>query len=108
MACLAVALTIALVGLGLIRPLRDPATEAGSWYAAGLIVTGLLVSIFTCLSTYFQGRLYLPVYSLFQMGMLLAVTMAANVLRDKAGVFERPKGAMSQSKRKEQPADTIG
>jgi hypothetical protein len=91
MACLAVALTITLVGLGLISRPRDAVTEAGAWYAGGLIVTGLLVSFSTCLSTYFQGRLYLPVYSLFQMGMLLAVAMAANVLRDRVGSFKKAK-----------------
>jgi hypothetical protein len=91
MACLAVALAIALIGLGLISRLRDPVTEAGAWYAAGMIVTGLLVSFFTCLSTYFQGRLYLPVYSLFQMGMMLAVAMTADVLRDRVGSFKKVK-----------------
>jgi hypothetical protein len=80
MACLTVALTLALGGLALVGIFRNPVTEAGAWYATAMIVTGLLVSLAICLSTYFQARLYLPVYSLFQMGMLLAVSLAANVL----------------------------
>ena len=58
MACLTVALTIVLGGLALIGISRNPVTEAGAWYATSMIVTGLLVSFATCLSTYFQARLY--------------------------------------------------
>jgi hypothetical protein len=42
-----------------------------------------LVSLAICSSTYFQARLFLPVYSLFQMGMLLAVSLAANILLER-------------------------
>ena len=79
MACLTVGLAIVLGGLTLIRFTRNPVTGTGACYATGMIVVGLLVSFATCLSTYFQGRLYLPVYSLFQTGTLLAVSLAANV-----------------------------
>jgi hypothetical protein len=80
MACLTVALASVLGALALIGIIRDPVTEAGVWYATGMILVGLLVSFATCLSTYFQARLYLPVYSLFQMGMLLAISLAVNVV----------------------------
>jgi hypothetical protein len=83
MACLTVALTLALGGLALVGISRNPVTEATAWYAASLIAVGLLVSLAICLSTYFQARLYLPVYSLFQMGMLLAVSLAANVFLER-------------------------
>ena len=56
-----------------------------------MIVVGLLVSFATCLSTYFQARLFLPVYSLFQMGMLLAVSLAANVLLERLEGLKNPR-----------------
>ena len=83
MACLRVALALVLGGLALVAISRNPVTKTGAWYATSMIVTGLLVSLAICLSTYFQGRLFLPVYSLFQMGMLLAVSLAANVLLER-------------------------
>jgi hypothetical protein len=46
-----------------------------------MIVGALLISFVTCLSTYFQGRLYLPVYALYQMGMLLSISMAVNAMK---------------------------
>ena len=55
MACVTIAFAIVFAGLALIGVYRDPVTEAGAWYAAGMIVVGLLVSFATCLSTYFQG-----------------------------------------------------
>jgi hypothetical protein len=85
MACLTIALGCVLGGLALVGLSRNPVTEVGAWYATGMIVTALLVSFATCVSTYFQGRLYLPVYSLFQVGMLLAISMAANVLLERLG-----------------------
>ena len=54
-----------------------------------MIVVGLLVSFATCLSTYFQARLYLPLYSLFQMGMLLVVSLAANVLLERVARLKK-------------------
>jgi hypothetical protein len=54
-------------------------------------VTGFLVSFATCLATYFQARLFLPVYSLFQMGMLLVVSLAANVLLERLASFKKPR-----------------
>jgi cobalamin biosynthesis protein CobD/CbiB len=83
MACVTIALLITFGGLALFGASRDPIIEAGACYAAGLILVGLLVSFATCFSTYFQARLYLPLYSLFQMGMLLSVSLAANVLLEK-------------------------
>jgi hypothetical protein len=88
MVCLTVGLAVALGGLSLVGVARDhPVPEAGVWYAIAMIVVGLLVSLGTCLSTYFQGRLYLPVYSLFQIGMLLVVSLAVNLLLGKLKDF---------------------
>jgi hypothetical protein len=88
MACLTIALAIVLGGLALVGISGDPVTEAGAWYAISMIVVGLLVSLAICLSTYFQARLYLPVYSLFQLGMLLAVSLAANTLLERLEGFK--------------------
>jgi hypothetical protein len=88
MACLTIALTLTLGALALVGISRNPVTETGAWYATGMIVTGLLVSLAICLSTYFQARLYLPVYSLFQIGMLLAFSLAANVFLERLEGFK--------------------
>jgi hypothetical protein len=88
MACLTIGFVSVFAGLALIGFLRDPTTAAGAWYATGMILVGFMVSFATCVSTYFQARLYLPVYSLFQMGMLLAVSMGANVLLERWAAFE--------------------
>jgi hypothetical protein len=91
MAYLTIALTIVFGGLALVGVFRDPVTEAGAWYATGMIVVGLLVSFANCLSTFFGARFYLPVYSLFQMGMLLALSLAANVLLERLESFKSPR-----------------
>ena len=88
MVCVTIALKIVFAGLALVGFLRDPITEAGAWYAGGMIVVGLLISFGICLSTYFQARLFLPVYSVFQIGMLLAVSLAANVLLERLEVLK--------------------
>jgi hypothetical protein len=83
-------LTIAFGGLALVRASRDPVTVAGVSYATGMIVVGVLVSFANCLSTFYGARFYLPVYSLFQMGMLLAASLilAQNrIATRKAGKF---------------------
>ena len=43
-------------------------------YAGALVVTGFLIALGTCASTFFGARLYLPVYSLFEIAALLIVT----------------------------------
>jgi hypothetical protein len=73
-------LTIACGGMALIAAGGDRITGAGASYAIGMIVVGVLVSLANCLSTFFGARFYLPVYSLFQMGFLLTVSLAGNVL----------------------------
>jgi hypothetical protein len=83
MACVTMAFAIVYAGLALIGFFRDPVAEAGTSYAVGMIVVALLISFATCLSTYFQARLYLPLYSLFQMGMLLVISLTANVLLER-------------------------
>jgi hypothetical protein len=90
MACLTIALAIVFGAMSLIGFTRDPVTEAGSWYAASMIIAGLLVSFTTCLSTYFQGRLYLPVFSLYQMGMLLVLSLAGNIFLEKLKNLKTP------------------
>jgi hypothetical protein len=80
MACVTMAFAIVYCGLAFIGAIRDPVTGAGISYAVGMVVVAMLICAVTCLSTYFQPRLYLPLYSLFQMGMLLALSLAADVL----------------------------
>jgi hypothetical protein len=84
-------LTIALSGLALVRASQDPLTQAGASHAAGMIITGLLVSYATSLSAAFWARFYMPVYSLFQMGLLLAVAVAGNVLLERLESFKKPR-----------------
>ena len=91
MACLTIALAIVFAALALVGVFRDPVTEVGAWYSTGMIVAGFLVSFATCLSTYFQARLFLPVYSLFQMGMLLVASLAAKVLLERLASFKKPR-----------------
>jgi hypothetical protein len=83
MACVTTAFAIIFAAFALLGFLRDPVTQAGASYATAMIVVGLLVSFAICLSTYFQARLFLPVYSLFQMGMLLTISLAANFLLER-------------------------
>ena len=83
MACVTIVFTLVLAGLALLGVFRDPVAEAGASYATSMIVVGLLISLGTCISTYFQARLFLPLYSLFQMSMLLAVSLAANVVLER-------------------------
>jgi hypothetical protein len=88
MVCLTFALALVFGGLALTGFCRNPITEVGAWYAIAMVAVGLLISFATCLSTYFQGRLYLPVYALFQMAMLLAVSLAANLLLERLESFK--------------------
>jgi hypothetical protein len=45
-------------------------------YGGALVITGFLIALGTCASTFFGARLYLPVYSLFEIAALLIVTCA--------------------------------
>ena len=81
-------LTIAFGGLALVGASRDSVAKSGASYAAGLIIVGLVISMANCLSTFFAARFYLPVYSLFQMGMLLAISLAVNVLMERLESFK--------------------
>jgi hypothetical protein len=91
MICVTIMLTLVFAAVALLGLSRDAVVEAGAWYATGMIVVGLLVSFATCLSTYFQGRLYLPVYALFQMGMLLTISLAANILLERLTGLRDPR-----------------
>ena len=50
---------------------------------------GLLFALGNCLSTFLGARFYLPVYSLFQMGMMLAMSLAVSVHLEKLESFEK-------------------
>jgi hypothetical protein len=89
MACVTIAFAIAFAGLAIVGVYRDPVTETGILYGAGMIVAALLVSFATCLSTYFQARLYLPLYSLFQMSMLLAISLGGKIVLDKMASLKK-------------------
>jgi hypothetical protein len=84
-------LTIAFSGLALLGAAKDPVTGEGVSYAAGMILTGLLISAGTCLSTGFAARFHMPVYSLFQMSVLLAISLAGNVLRERLENCKKPR-----------------
>jgi len=77
MGCLAVVFG----SITLIAPSRVPSAKEGISYAMSMIALGLLVALGNCLSTFSGARFYLPVYSLFQMAMMLAASMAFKVLR---------------------------
>jgi len=70
---------------------RDPRAAEGAWYAIAMIILGFLISMGNCTSTFFGARHYLPVYSLFQMGMLLAASLAGNVLMERLESFKKPR-----------------
>jgi hypothetical protein len=89
MACVTMAFAAIYCGLTFIGIIRDPVTGAGISYAVAMIVVALLISAATCLCTYFQPRLYLPLYSLFQIGMLLVLSLAADVLLPKMASHKR-------------------
>ena len=79
MGCLAVVFgSITLIA----RP-RVPLAKEGISYAISMIALGLLFALGNCLSTFSGARFYLPVYSLFQMAMMLAASMVFEVLRTK-------------------------
>jgi hypothetical protein len=91
MPCVTIAVAIVFGALALIGLFRDSAAEASVSYATSLIVVGLLVSLATCVSTYFQARLFLPLYSLFQMSMLLVISLSANVLLERLKGLRNPR-----------------
>ena len=77
MGCLAVVFG----SITLIARSRVPLAKEGIAYAMSVIALGLLFALGNCLSTFFGARFYLPVYSLFQMAMMLAASIAFEVLR---------------------------
>src|SRR5208337_910400 len=76
MGCLAVVFG----SITLIARSRVPLAKAGISYAMSMIALGLLFALGNCLSTFSGARFYLPVYSLFQIAMMLAASMAFEVL----------------------------
>ncbi len=84
-------LTIAFGGFALVGASQDGVTKSGISYAAGMIVVGILISLANCFSTFLAARFYLPVYSLFQIGLLLAFSLARNVLMERLESFKKPR-----------------
>ncbi len=78
-------LTMLFGGLAFAGAFRDPLTKAGVSYAASLITVGVLISFANCVSTFYGARFYLPVYTLFQMGMLLAISLVGKVFMERLG-----------------------
>jgi hypothetical protein len=79
MGCLA----IVFGSIPLIVRSRVPLAKEGISYATSMIALGLFFSLGHCLSTFSGARFYLPVYSLFQMAMMLAASIAFTVLRSE-------------------------
>ena len=84
-------LTVVFGALARFGASRDALVSEGVSYAIGMVVLGFLISFGNCASTFFGARFYLPVYSLFQIGMLLAVSLAGNVLRERLESFKNPR-----------------
>jgi hypothetical protein len=82
MGCLAVV----LVGFTLFVASRPPVIQLGPSYVVALVVVGVLISLANCFSTFFGARFYLPVYSLLQMSMLLAASLAIKTLLKGPGM----------------------
>ncbi|MBV9491275.1 MAG: hypothetical protein JO069_16365 [Verrucomicrobia bacterium] len=64
---------IAVTGALIAWCRRDPKAAVAAAYAVGLVITGFLIALATCASTFLGARLHLPVYSLFQIAALLVV-----------------------------------
>jgi hypothetical protein len=67
MACVAVAFSLA----GLILSRENAIGELKATYSLAMVVLGFLMALGSCLTTFSAARFYLPVYSLFQIGMIL-------------------------------------
>jgi hypothetical protein len=69
---------------------RVSLAKEGVFYAMSMIALGLLFALGNCLTTFSGARFYLPVYSLFQMGMMLAASMSFEALKlDRSGLVRR-------------------
>jgi hypothetical protein len=79
MAC--AALTLSLAGLTLAR--GNPSVELKASYSLAMVVLGFLIAFGSCLTTFSAARFYLPIYSLFQIAMILGGLAAT------AGPLER-------------------
>ncbi len=73
-------LAVVLGALALLARSRVTLAKAGISYAVSMIVVGLLFALGNCLSTFSGSRFYLPVYSLFQMGLMLAASVGIEAL----------------------------
>jgi hypothetical protein len=72
-------LTVVFGSVALLARSRVPLAKEGISYAVSMVALGLLFALGNCLSTFSGARFYLPVYSLFQMGLMLAASMAFEV-----------------------------
>ncbi len=82
-------LTVAFGCIALARS-RVLLAKEGISYAMSMILLGLLFALGNCSSTFFGARFYLPVYSLFQMGMMLAASVACKVLAQDQYFHAKP------------------
>ncbi len=73
-------LTVVFGSIALLARSRVTLAKEGISYAVSMIALGLLFALGNCLSTFSGARFYLPVYALFQMGMMLAMSLAFQVL----------------------------
>jgi hypothetical protein len=80
MACVAVASSLA----GLVLSRENPIAELRATYSLAMVVLGFLMALGSCLTTFSAARFYLPVYSLFQIGMILG-GLAASPQKSRAG-----------------------
>ncbi|MBV8640432.1 MAG: hypothetical protein JO070_03525 [Verrucomicrobia bacterium] len=86
-----VGLTVVFGSYALRSASRVPLAKLGICYAIGLIALGFLVALGNCLTTFFGARFYLPVYSLYQTGMMLAISLAITVHIEKLESFRNPR-----------------
>lgn len=86
-----VGLTVVFGSFTLLSASRVPLARLGICYAMGLIALGFLVALGNCLTTFFGARFYLPVYSLYQTGMMLAISLAITVHIEKLESFRKPR-----------------
>jgi hypothetical protein len=80
-------LTVAFGTTALLARSRTSLVNEGISCAISMVVLGLLLALGNCFSTFFGARFYLPVYSLFQMGMMLAASTAFKVWKTRRSLI---------------------
>ena len=82
---------IVLSGLALLIERRRSRTQAGGVCVFSMIIVAVLISLGNCMSTFFGGRFYLPVFSLFQLAMFLGVSLLGSVLMERLETSRNPR-----------------